>query len=158
MQADNNSTETHSPSGISRRTVVAGVAWAVPAITVAGTLPAMAASGCITFSFTSESCKDPGKPYGYKLVLCVASTCTGTTFPLTVTGIKQNNGNFLTKVKQTPPGNNKPVEMVTFEGPGCLPVAAFGFGSPVELTIYYQPKVGLPGSFTLSAPPKDCPK
>jgi hypothetical protein len=46
-------------SGISRRTVVKGAAWSVPAIAVAGAAPAMAVSGGLV-SFTGQACKLPG--------------------------------------------------------------------------------------------------
>jgi hypothetical protein len=46
-------------AGISRRTVVKGAAWSVPAIAVAGAAPAMAVSGGLV-SFTGQACKLPG--------------------------------------------------------------------------------------------------
>lgn len=51
--------QTNSRSGITRRTVVKGAAWAVPAIAVAGAMPATAVSGNISFSPT-VACKSPG--------------------------------------------------------------------------------------------------
>ncbi len=54
----NKSDRTNPQSGISRRTVVAGTAWAVPAIVVASAAPAMAASGPVVL--TGRACKGPG--------------------------------------------------------------------------------------------------
>src|SRR5262245_32612177 len=54
--SNNHGVESTSPS---RRTVVKGAAWAVPAVVVAGAAPAMAASpGFLTF--TGRACKLPG--------------------------------------------------------------------------------------------------
>lgn len=53
-------------SGVTRRTVVKGAAWAVPAIAVAGAMPAMAASQppvYIDFG-DSTACKLPGNAFG----------------------------------------------------------------------------------------------
>lgn len=52
----NNRTEKPRPSGVSRRTVVKGAAWAVPAITVATAVPALAASG--DYPVPGDNCKD----------------------------------------------------------------------------------------------------
>jgi hypothetical protein len=158
MQANNNSTETPSPSGISRRTVVAGVAWAVPAITVAGTLPAMAASECITFSFSTGSCKDPGTPFGYKLIICVASTCPGSVFPLHVTGIETGSNRYLTtgEYGQSPPEETSPRVTADFtESSQCVLVNGYAQSSANNLTIYYRQQNGTLGSFNVTAPP-DC--
>jgi hypothetical protein len=46
-------------SGISRRTVVKGATWSVPAIIVAGAAPAAAVSGSLV-DFTGNACKLPG--------------------------------------------------------------------------------------------------
>jgi hypothetical protein len=46
-------------SGISRRTVVKGATWSVPAIVVAGAAPAAAVSGSLV-DFTGNACKLPG--------------------------------------------------------------------------------------------------
>lgn len=59
----NNRTERPRPSGVSRRTVVKGAAWAVPAITVASAVPAMAASQGPIY-FTGNACKLPGASIG----------------------------------------------------------------------------------------------
>lgn len=48
-----------NPGGISRRTVAKGVAWAVPAVLVAGTVPAYAASPQLS-GIIGSACKYPG--------------------------------------------------------------------------------------------------
>jgi hypothetical protein len=58
--------------GVSRRTVVVGTAWAVPAIVVASAAPAMALSGPVTF--TGRACKSPGNPKRYIFELSVTNT------------------------------------------------------------------------------------
>lgn len=65
--------------GISRRTVVAGTAWAVPAIVVASAAPAFALSGPVTF--TANACKDPGNNSRYLFQISVTN---GTNVPLTI--------------------------------------------------------------------------
>lgn len=49
----------HASRPVSRRTVAKGMAWAVPAVAVAGALPAHAVSGTVTVTNTS-ACKAPG--------------------------------------------------------------------------------------------------
>lgn len=53
------SPKTGTPAGVTRRTVVKGAAWAVPAIAVASAMPAMAVSGYVTVTPLS-ACKSPG--------------------------------------------------------------------------------------------------
>ncbi len=59
-------------SGISRRTVVTGTAWAVPAIVVASAAPAFALSGPVTF--TGLACKSPGNNSRYLFQISVTNT------------------------------------------------------------------------------------
>ena len=55
------STTAHGTrAGVSRRTVVAGAAWAVPAVLVASAVPAMAASGPPPTLVLKKACKIPG--------------------------------------------------------------------------------------------------
>lgn len=98
MKQDTNAAR---PSGVSRRTVVKGAAWAVPAITVASAVPAVAASGTVTFNNLNTACKlpgascepDTGVEKGYVVAMEVCNTVTGdpgtitVTFPATVTGL-----------------------------------------------------------------------
>ena len=77
----NLSDRTDAKSGISRRTVVAGTAWAVPAIVVASAAPAMAASGPVVLS--GRACKGPGngansKDYYLEVILNNTSSVTKT--------------------------------------------------------------------------------
>ena len=98
MKQDKNATR---PSGVSRRTVVKGAAWAVPAITVASAVPAVAASGPPPGLILGVACKNPGnscasRPKGYTVgatltntssldvyVYAVTYTTVGTTLNLT---------------------------------------------------------------------------
>lgn len=65
---------TPGPSGVSRRTVVKGAAWAVPAIAVASSVPAMAASGPIIPRPAGNACKHPGEPKYYHFTFCFNNT------------------------------------------------------------------------------------
>ena len=72
--------EMKPKQGISRRTVVKGTAWAVPAVVVASAAPAMAAgaSVCVTAEFGGNSCKQPGvgqNNWGYRLEFCFTNNC-----------------------------------------------------------------------------------
>ena len=72
------SSATGAPKNVSRRRVVAGAAWSVPAVMVASAAPAMAASQCLTATFGGESCKYPGSGQnakGYKLQICFTNNC-----------------------------------------------------------------------------------
>lgn len=89
--------EMKPKQGISRRTVVKGTAWAVPAVVVASAAPAMAAgaSQCVTASFGGNSCKQPGQgqnQFGYRLQFCFTNTCS---VPVTIVvkTIQANTGN-----------------------------------------------------------------
>ncbi|REJ08025.1 hypothetical protein DY023_01815 [Microbacterium bovistercoris] len=52
--------ESNQTDGISRRTVTKAMAWAVPAVAVASTIPMAAASEIITVSEAGDACKLPG--------------------------------------------------------------------------------------------------
>jgi len=68
---------TKDKKGISRRTVVAGTAWAVPAIVVASAAPAMAVSGPVVLSGTA--CKGPGQSGGFAFAYYFQVTLTNNT-------------------------------------------------------------------------------
>lgn len=74
-------------SGVSRRTVVAGAAWTVPAIVVASAAPAMAATPVVTIG-TGIACKHPGagdeKHYHFNLIV---TNNGGITSTVTITNI-----------------------------------------------------------------------
>lgn len=79
----NNRTEKPRPSGVSRRTVVKGAAWAVPAITVASAVPAVAASRpCVAPPPTIDGCKHSGSSTAwdktYRAPIVFTNNCTGT--------------------------------------------------------------------------------
>jgi len=81
-------------SGVSRRTVTKAMAWSVPAIAVAATVPNAAASPrCLTASFSGNSCKQPGAnaPFGYRLEICFTNVCN-IAITLTVTQVQANTG------------------------------------------------------------------
>ena len=63
------------PSNVSRRTVVKGTAWAVPAVVVGTAGPALAASGCtVTAVLGRQSCVDTANNTAI-LIACFTSTC-----------------------------------------------------------------------------------
>lgn len=71
MQEDTTK-NTGGPSKLSRRTLAAGAAWAVPAIAVAGAAPAYALSGKKPTWTLKDACKFPGRackayPFTYAL-------------------------------------------------------------------------------------------
>ena len=89
-------------SGISRRTVVKGTAWAVPAVVVASAAPAMAASPCLTASFGGNSCKQPGlgqNADGYALRICFTNNCASTV-TITVTGVESKSSGVRKDISQ----------------------------------------------------------
>jgi hypothetical protein len=65
-------------SGVSRRTVVKGAAWTVPAIAVAAAAPAIAATPLVTFA-VGLACKHPGNPKHYHFNLDVTNNGSVTT-------------------------------------------------------------------------------
>lgn len=115
----NQGVETTSPS---RRSVVKGAAWAVPAVVVAGAAPAVAASKG-PLEFTGKACKLPGnatdifKGYVFELV------ATNTLGPNPITGVTvitnvRINGQLVTGF-----------QAVVVDGPtcncaGCMPAGA----------------------------------
>jgi hypothetical protein len=79
---------TTSPSSRpSRRNVVKGAVWAVPAVVVAGAAPAMAATPIVTIG-SGTACKHPGngdtKHYHFELIV---TNTGGTTTTVTITSI-----------------------------------------------------------------------
>ena len=72
MSSPDDSTSTPSGEGISRRTVVKGMAWSVPVIAASSALPAYAVTGPPPTLIVGAACKQPGasydstaKPYGF---------------------------------------------------------------------------------------------
>ncbi|MFY9714076.1 MAG: hypothetical protein WAK00_11440 [Microbacterium sp.] len=83
--------------GISRRTVTKAMAWAVPAVAVASTVP-IAAASCIPEIFLGGgSCKCPGQsggiPWGYFLRVCAGGTsCPVGSLEIVITKVVSNSG------------------------------------------------------------------
>jgi hypothetical protein len=82
------STESAAKRGLSRRTMIAATAWTVPAVIVATSTPAMAASPGVV-SFSGTACKHPGnsvKPFvkDYHFTLLIKNT-TGASVNVTFT-------------------------------------------------------------------------
>lgn len=84
MKQDKNATR---PSGVSRRTVVKGAAWAVPAVAIAGSAKAVAASEPVVVSYGGGACKHPGEPKWYHFIFCFDNTSAAS---ITVSLTKMN--------------------------------------------------------------------
>ena len=86
--------EERQTKGISRRTLVKGAAWAVPAVPIIVAAPAHAASPeCIQITLGAGACKWPGATnyYSYKLELCFENTCGGT-YTVWISHLENNAG------------------------------------------------------------------
>lgn len=152
--------------GISRRTLVKGTAWAVPAVAVASAAPAMAASGTVTFENLSSACKLPGASCqgqtgvkkGYVVAVQVCNTVTGNPGNVTVTFAEQVNGALCGNTKAW---NIKPNPLVLTQS-GCSTVYLALDGEPDSAncaingstTFTWEAENGLTGSgeLTFSAP------
>jgi hypothetical protein len=90
----NSSTEKTPKKGISRRTVVKGTAWAVPAVVIATPVPAFAGASQGTLTVSGLGCKLPGnatntfKGYAFRLT---ASNTTSSTYTIKITSVTLNN-------------------------------------------------------------------
>lgn len=76
-------------SGLSRRTLAKGAAWAVPAAAVAAAAPAMASSGGGPTLDVTAACKNPGnscksRPKGYTVT---ARICNNTIYDIYITAV-----------------------------------------------------------------------
>lgn len=82
-------------SSISRRTVVVGTAWAVPAVVVASAAPALAASLIIKIT---EVCKAKGSDFTVTVTLAGAAGATATVTSVTIDGMtfSLSSGNVVT--------------------------------------------------------------
>ena len=110
----NETTSAPAPSGVSRRTVVKGAAWAVPVVAVASAVPAMAASPCEpVITFGGLSCKCPGQstgdPWTYYLQFCATldPNCTGGT--VSITAVNSKTGGPGGTPLGTPDGSPYPI-------------------------------------------------
>lgn len=85
---DNDATPS---DGISRRTVTKAMAWAIPAMTVAATVPIAAASEIVTVSEAGDACKLPGNSCapqwskGYLQPLDICNNDDSATITVTIT-------------------------------------------------------------------------
>jgi hypothetical protein len=88
------STEKTPKKGISRRTVVQGTAWAVPAVVIATAVPAYAGASQGILTVNGNGCKLPGasnntfKGYAYRLV--AANTTPSTTYTIKIVSVTLN--------------------------------------------------------------------
>jgi hypothetical protein len=91
-------------NGVSRRTVVAGTAWAVPVIVVAGAAPAMAATPIVTIG-VGLACKHPGngdtKHYHFELTVTNNGGAT-TTVTISDITLVPTSGQTVTFVEPVP--------------------------------------------------------
>lgn len=84
--------EDGAPKGVSRRTVTKAIAWSVPAVAVAASVPIAAASCVPTISLSQRSCKCPGQstnsPFTYHLEICAGGqSCPQSSIVITITSI-----------------------------------------------------------------------
>ena len=103
-------------SGISRRTLAKGAAWAAPAVAVAAAAPNVAASPvtpppCITAAFTGKPCRISNKKI-YRFGFCITNACTdGASLTFTVTKLINQSGFLLSTT-------NNPFPMTVTLAPG----------------------------------------
>ena len=138
-------------SGVSRRTVVKGTAWAVPAVVVAPAAPAMAASPCLTATFGGNSCKQPGNPngYGYRLEICLTNSCSSPV-TVTITRIKGKAGSSTDQAVGT-------TVTVPANGQTCLaPISYCNNNSGNFIDVYYKIGTAAEAFFELPSPVQDC--
>jgi hypothetical protein len=141
--------DASKPAGVSRRTVTKAMAWSVPAIAVAATAPAMAASPCVQFTLGPNSCKQAGNPFLYRINLCLTSTCVSAETPVVVTRIDTNaNPNGL----RTTPGGPTLVQ-ATFTSATCQLLIGYSTNSAEELIISYTIGGVAQTPIEISAPP-----
>lgn len=121
---------TPGPSGVSRRTVVKGAAWAVPAIAVASSVPAMAASGDV-FQITgvTVACKFSDlKHYHLEVTIENTGNVADTIESIVITGENSSGQNIVWPVvadKCMCPGD-KWVLVVNSVNQGGGNIASFG--------------------------------
>lgn len=136
----NETTSAPTPSGVSRRTVVKGAAWAVPVVAVASAVPAMAASPCVTFTLGPRTCKDSGNPFRYELDLCFKSECPGSVYPVAVYKITTNSNPYGLTVEQWANANTPGATLLTgsFQVEGCQLLQGYSWSSANFIYIHYS--------------------
>lgn len=151
--------ETTTP-GVSRRTVTKAMAWSVPAVALAVSAPAMAASPCIpVITFGAQSCKCPGNSddykFGYVLQLC-ALVSNGCDIPegssVTITAIKNNSNKPLTPVN----GAGYPITVPVSTTCSTTPILFVSESSASTLIVTYSVDGGASQVVELPAPPQEC--
>lgn len=113
---------TNETSGISRRTLAKGAAWAVPAVAVAAATPAMASSGPAPTLNVTAACKNPGKsckvrPKGYTVTAEICNTSNLPIYIYNVTFVAV--GTSLNLTYAPPPELPFMVPAATSSGPTC---------------------------------------
>ena len=153
---------TKPKPGISRRTVVKGTAWAVPAVVVASAAPAMAAgaSQCLTATFGGGSCKQPGtgqNNFGFKLKICFTNTCSAPV-TITVTKIQGNAGSSPVKLIgqtiQVGVGERVCIPGTSEEFPGFTVYCSAN--SANFINVFFTVNGGAEQSQQVASPPQDC--
>jgi hypothetical protein len=143
--------EEREPKGITRRTVTKSMAWAVPVIAVAATVPSAAASCVPVLSLGAGSCKCPGQstgdPFTYYLRVCGGGvTCPDFAGEIVVTKIVSNSG---VQVYTGP--------SVGFTAGDCILLTGTSSNSANFLEIYFTIN-GEDAGFTRVDSPPDCDK
>jgi hypothetical protein len=146
-------TETDGPRGMSRRAMIAATAWTVPAIVIATSAPAMAASPGVFV--ISSGCKHPGgsqNPFNkeYHFVLTIKNT-TGANVTVTLlsalkSGIPANFsvGAGIVPVNQLPKNVIVPPSAGAAGAPFIIHLASDNSAN-IDLTLIYT-YAGVPGS------------
>ena len=133
--------------GISRRTLVKGTAWAVPAVAVASAAPAMAKSGRGPVLDVQRACKQPGsscantnRPYNF---------VKGYTFTASIYNPSGETIYVYTSTPATPPGAYDPRFQVTSAVPFTYASARYftpnltppysGIGAPLDAYVTLSP-------------------
>lgn len=154
VTTETSGTNKTTKRGLSRRSVVVGTAWAVPAIVVAGPAPHAAATPLPPLVFTGLGCKDPGnsQPPLLKSYVFQLSASNPFNTPLTITLI-QFTINGINSPITSPASStvvipaNQPATLVNVQG-GTLSNSANGIA---RLTYsYVDPTTGLTVTETIS--------
>ena len=147
--------EATRPTGVGRRTLVTGSAWAVPVVAVGAAAPMAAASCVVVITFDEvASCKCPGNSTTYTLSFCATSTCSSVTGQLiTITDIKSTTGGG---TSMTVKGGVYP--SLTINGACSEPVVVYGSGNAANfLEVHYAFADGTTGfDDQVPNPPREC--
>jgi hypothetical protein len=159
--------------GVSRRSVTKAMAWAVPVVAVAATVPTVAASVCDpVFSYGPLSCKCPGQGQNvkqYYMRICVSNVAgcvnptPGTPTTLYVWSIRNNSavGGVLT------PASGFPIAIPITDGAGCagsverydwVPAGSGSSAGKLAFRYNFSPVPGQPTTLSdFYAAPPNCP-